>query len=166
MSAPLDVCAAVIIHDDRILLATRRPGGHLAGRWEFPGGKQHVNETLADCIARELREELDLQARGASLLFSIVHRYPEKTVRLWFMRCDLLTDASALRCLEGQKAGWFTANELKDLPLAPADHAVLAWLGGDDAATPERRVADADGTNELRQWLSRPAIPRTGESPS
>lgn len=160
MSAPLDVCAAVVIRNGRILLATRRPGGHLAGRWEFPGGKQHDNETLADCITRELREELDLQVTQASLLFSIIHRYPEKTIRLWFMRCELAATDGAVRCLEGQEAGWFAAAELHDLPLAPADHAVLAWLGGNDAAAPELHVANVSGTEELRQWLCSPAAPR------
>jgi len=159
MSAALDVCAAVAIRNGRILLATRRPGSHLVGRWEFPGGKRHGNETLADCITRELREELDLQVTQASPLFSIIHRYPEKTIRLWFMRCELADTDGTLRCLEGQDAGWFAAAELKDLSFAPADLAALTWLKGKDAATPELHVADVGGTEELRQWLLQPAAP-------
>ena len=77
------------------------------------------------------------------------------------MRCELTTADSAVRCLEGQEAGWFAAAELKNLPMAPADHAVLAWLGGDDPAASELLIADACGTEELRQWLRSPAAPRT-----
>ncbi|MGI5922758.1 MAG: (deoxy)nucleoside triphosphate pyrophosphohydrolase [Lentisphaerae bacterium] len=157
MSVVLDVCAAVVIRNGRILLATRRPGGHLVGHWEFPGGKQHENETLADCITRELREELDLQVTQASPLFSIIHRYPEKTIRLWFMRCELAGTDGTLRCLEGQEAGWFAAAELKELSFAPADLAALAWLKGMHRSTPEPYIADVGGTEELRQWLLQPA---------
>lgn len=164
MPVLLDVCAAVVIRNGRILLATRRPGGHLVGHWEFPGGKQHENETLADCITRELREELDLQVTQASPLFSIIHRYPEKTIRLWFMRCELTDTGATLRCLEGQEAGWFAAAELKDLSFAPADLAALTWLTSKDAPAPGLHVTDADGTQALRQWLLQPAAPHREDS--
>ena len=50
----LEVCAAVAFRDGKLLLASRRPGSNLAGKWEFPGGKQREGESLADCIRREL----------------------------------------------------------------------------------------------------------------
>jgi 8-oxo-dGTP diphosphatase len=163
MSTPLHVCAAVAIAQGRLLLATRRPGGHLAGRWEFPGGKQEPRETAAECIRRELHEELNLQVKEATPLFSLLHHYPEKSIRLCFMRCELSGDLSALRCLEGQQAAWFSADDLHLLALAPADLAALNWLTHGGAATPELQVIDKDGTAALRQWLRSGAAASTQE---
>ena len=65
-SRVLDVCAAVVVADDgRLLLATRRPGSHLAGKWEFHGGKVHPGESLEDCMRREAAEELGLLLTAA-----------------------------------------------------------------------------------------------------
>ena len=75
-SACLEVCAAVAFRDGKLLLASRRPGSNLAGKWEFPGGKQRDGESLVDCIRRELLEELGLEITDALELFSLVHRYP------------------------------------------------------------------------------------------
>ncbi len=54
----IDVCAAVVFREGRLLLATRRPGSRGEGRWEFPGGKCEPGESLEETIRRELREEL------------------------------------------------------------------------------------------------------------
>lgn len=154
MTTPLDVSAAVILNHGRLLLATRRPGGHLAGYWEFPGGKVHSDETLADCIQREIHEELHMQVAQASALFSITHCYPEKTIRLWFMRCEIAPEHAEPQCQEGQQAAWFDARALAALSLAPADQAMLDWLrqlphGGADSP----QVIDQEGTELFRRWL-------------
>ena len=64
------VAAAVIERNGELLVTCRQPGVHLAGYWEFPGGKCEPAETLAACLARELREELDVEVRVAEELFS------------------------------------------------------------------------------------------------
>ena len=127
MTQPIDVCAAVILQKGRLLLATRRPGSHLAGKWEFPGGKKEDRETLADCIRRELREELALDIIRAFPLFHILHVYPEKTIRLHFLAC-IPHENSSFSPKEGQKADWFSARELEQLDMAPADARIVQWL--------------------------------------
>ena len=58
MNPPLEVSAGLIFRDGQLLITQRRAGSHLGGLWEFPGGKREAGETLEQCLARELREEL------------------------------------------------------------------------------------------------------------
>lgn len=117
---PIEVCAAVIEHGSRFLLARRPPGGHLAGFWEFPGGKVDVGESIEDCIRREIQEELGREIRVGGRLAVIEHRYPEKIVRLHFLTCFLNGDE--VDCPKAEwEYGWFAAGEIPELNLAPAD---------------------------------------------
>ncbi len=120
MIEPIEVCAAVILHGGRLLLATRPKGKHLEGHWEFPGGKVMDGETLAACIIRELFEELGLHVRQASLLFDVLHYYPEKTIRLHFLLCDIDPE-QAIYHHDGQRSAWFQADQLPLATMAPAD---------------------------------------------
>lgn len=118
---PLSVCAAVVIRGGKILLATRAPGSHLAGCWEFPGGKVRAGESYGECIKRELEEELGLTVSvGAQAPWELLYTYPERTVALHFIPCACADDASAVP-REGQQCGWFAPEELSGLELAPAD---------------------------------------------
>lgn len=125
MAERIEVCAAVVLRGDRLLLATRRPGAHLEGKWEFPGGKIKSGETANACIEREMQEELQLQVHCHGELYSLDFDYPEKSVRLHFMLCH--TDGEA-NPAEGQHAGWFTAPEALALDLAPADSEALDYF--------------------------------------
>src|SRR5476649_1654404 len=84
------VAAAVIERADELLITRRPQGVHLEGFWEFPGGKCEPGETLAACLVREIREELDVEVRVGEELFTTTHTYAERRVRLHFLRCDLL----------------------------------------------------------------------------
>lgn len=128
MDSAIDVCAAVIVRDGRYLLARRLPDSHLAGCWEFPGGKQREGENRQDCIRRELKEELGLDASPSRALTTICHTYPEKTVRLHFVPCTLTPEAEPVG-LDGQQVGWFPLEGLQHLDLAPADRRFVEWLG-------------------------------------
>ena len=119
-SRTVDVCAAVVMRGRRFLLATRPDGTHLAGQWEFPGGKVHAGETLAACIVRELEEELGVTVSGPAEIAVVEHEYPEKRIRLHFMRCTL-AESAELKPQDGQQAGWFTPEEMAGLELAGAD---------------------------------------------
>lgn len=126
-SSAIEVCAAVVLTGDRLLLATRRPGAHLSGKWEFPGGKIRADEDACQCISREMNEELGVHAGEWTELFALEYEYPEKAVRLHFMFCQD-ADGVTANPAEGQKCGWFTAAEALALDLAPADRKALELL--------------------------------------
>ena len=95
---PIVVTAAVVdARRTRFLVTRRQKGVHLEGFWEFPGGKCDAGETLAACLARELREELDVDARIGDEIFTTTHAYPDRAVELHFFRCELRGRA-ARRC--------------------------------------------------------------------
>ncbi len=122
----IDVCAAVILRDDRVLLAQRPPGRHLAGKWEFPGGKVDPGESLEACIRREIREELGLAVDGATKVTSIRHEYPEKHICLHFMICHVHEQATVTHH-DGQDSAWFPVDKVAQADLAPADRRFVGW---------------------------------------
>jgi 8-oxo-dGTP diphosphatase len=119
------VTAAVVERDGRFLVTRRQAGVHLAGYWEFPGGKCDADESLAACLARELREELDVDATIGAEIFATTHAYPERRVELHFLRCELRGDA---RPLLGQEVRWVARGELASLEFPPADAELIALL--------------------------------------
>ena len=111
------VTAAVIERDGRFLVTRRQQGVYLEGCWEFPGGKCGEGEPLEVCLARELREELDVDARIGDEMFS---------VELHFFRCDI---AGEPRPQVGQAMQWVTRGELADLEFPEADAELIELLG-------------------------------------
>ncbi len=83
----IEVAAGLVFRGGKLLITQRRPGAHLGGLWEFPGGKRERNESFKACLARELREELGIEVAVGELAASLTHAYPEKTVCLRFYRC-------------------------------------------------------------------------------
>jgi len=122
----IDVCAAVVVEDGCWLLAQRPAGSHLAGKWEFPGGKIQLGETPQACIRRELHEELGVLAVPLDTLHTLVHAYPEKTVRLHFIRCQLAAGTRP-RALEHEAIAWVRESDLPLFDLAPADRQFVLW---------------------------------------
>jgi mutator protein MutT len=119
------VTAAVIERDGRLLVTRRQAGVHLEGFWEFPGGKCDGAETLEACLARELREELDVEARIGEEIFTTTHAYPERAVELHFFRCELTGQP---RPLLGQEMRWVRREELQALEFPPADEELIRRL--------------------------------------
>ncbi|NMA42966.1 MAG: NUDIX domain-containing protein [Oligosphaeraceae bacterium] len=126
MTPHIEVCAAVVLDGSGLLLATRAPHKDLAGQWELPGGKLQRQETLAECISRELYEELRLHVEQASLFLTILHHYAHKSVRLHFLYCRLKNKEPVPQ--EGQKAARFANNELPWKEMVEADRKVLEFL--------------------------------------
>lgn len=124
---PVVVVAAVIERDDAFLLTLRPDGTHLAGHWEFPGGKVHHSETHDEALRREIFEELDAVATVGELVHTVTHSYPEKTVQLFFYRCELMGDAKPMI---GQQMRWVKRNALASLPFPEADRDLISLLIG------------------------------------
>ena len=124
---PIAVVAAVIERDGRFLLTLRPDGTHLAGHWEFPGGKVHESETHVEALRRELFEELDIVAAVGRLVHTITHAYPEKTVALYFYRCEYQGEPKPMM---GQQMRWVARGDLAGLPFPEADRDLIRLLGG------------------------------------
>jgi mutator protein MutT len=119
------VVAAVIEERDRFLVTRRQRGVHLAGLWEFPGGKIDPDETHPAALRREIREELDTDVEVHELMFETEHAYPERTVALYFYRATL---AGTPRPLLGQEMRWVPRRELAGLEFPPADEELITRL--------------------------------------
>jgi mutator protein MutT len=124
------VVAAVIEDNDRFLVTRRQAGVHLAGLWEFPGGKIDPEETHTAALEREIREELDAGVEIGELVFHVTHDYPERTISLFFYRCRLV---GAPRPLLGQEMRWVPRAELATLGFPPADEELIRLLTGSAA---------------------------------
>jgi mutator protein MutT len=119
------VAAAVIERDGAFLLTRRLKGTHLAGTWEFPGGKCEPHETLQACLAREIREELGTGIAVGEPMLTTRHAYPERTVELHFFRGTL--DGDPVPQL-GQQMRWVPRSGLSMLPLPEADAGLIELL--------------------------------------
>ena len=119
------VAAAVIERDGRYLITRRQPGVHLAGHWEFPGGKCEPDETLHACLRRELREELNVDVTVGDVLLTTTHDYPERRVELHFVRCRLEGEPAPQL---GQEMRWTPREELNALEFPAADAELIRVL--------------------------------------
>ena len=120
--------AAGLIQDaiGRYLITQRRSGTHLAGLWEFPGGKRQAGETLEACLHRELGEELDGRIEVGEKVETVRWRYPGKTMIIHFYRCRLESGSIAPR--EDQAMAWVAPEHLAEYEFPPADAALIARL--------------------------------------
>jgi 8-oxo-dGTP diphosphatase len=119
------VAAAIIIEDGRVLLTQRKPGTHLEGLWELPGGKVEEGEDPRDALVRELREELGIAVDVGDIAHVTFHRYPAKTVLLLFYEARRRRDSAAPSALDVADFTWATRDALDPARFPPADVAVL-----------------------------------------
>ena len=125
-AAVIQVAAAVICCDGRYLITRRKPGTHLEGLWEFPGGKREPGETLEDCLRRELREELGVEISEPVLFQAVRHDYPDKSVELHFYQCGI--EPGGVQLLEGADLKWVPAEQLGSFTFPEADRALVVAL--------------------------------------
>jgi 8-oxo-dGTP diphosphatase len=120
--------AAGLIRDaaGRYLVTQRRRGSHLAGLWEFPGGKLEAGETPAACLRRELTEELSATFTVGDLVETVRWEYPDRTVVLHFFDCR--HESGAIEPREEQAMAWVEPARLASLDFPPADRALIERL--------------------------------------
>jgi mutator protein MutT len=122
----IEVSAALIFRNGKILITQRHAKSHLGGFWEFPGGKCEPGETFEQCLAREIHEELGVEITAGELFEDITHAYPEKTIRLKFFVCKLISgEPQPLDCAAFK---WVEKAELAGFKFPAADARLLEKL--------------------------------------
>ncbi len=118
--------AGLIWQDGRLLISKRPAGSHLAGFWEFPGGKQEIGETLEECLEREIKEELGIEVRVEKLLFTVGHEYDNRKISLYLFSCTQLSgEPEPLEC---EEVRWIHPKDLMQYRLPPPDRHILQFL--------------------------------------
>ncbi len=118
--AVIHVVAGVLgDREGRVLVAQRGVGKHLAGSWEFPGGKIDPGEDAQAALRRELREELGIEIGAIDSIIGVPWRYPDKTILLDAYR--VLDYTGIPRGREGQALAWRRIDELAALSMPPPD---------------------------------------------
>ena len=119
------VVAAVIESGDCFLVTRRIEGTHLPGMWEFPGGKIDQGESHEEALRREMREELDADVAVRDLILETTHEYSDRTVTLFFYRCNLLGTPAPMM---GQEMQWAARKDLPSMAFPPADDELIRML--------------------------------------
>ncbi|MGY6586796.1 MAG: Nudix family hydrolase [Wenzhouxiangella sp.] len=156
LSRPVIPVVAGVIRDvgGRILLAQRPSGKHLAGCWEFPGGKVDSGESHAQALQRELDEELGLQVESSSPLLSLCHHYPDRSIRLLLRTVERWSGVPDGR--EGQALGWFSLEQARALTMPEADRPILRLLSADGRYSISPSPGDFDHRDDfLNDWEAR-----------
>jgi len=113
------VTAAIIVRAGNVFLTRRGPKERLAGYWEFPGGKVEDGEQLAECLERELLEELGLRTKAGDVLAESEFHYEHGAIRLIALDTQLIS--GELHLTVHDRAEWVPIGELTSYQLAPAD---------------------------------------------
>ena len=125
----LRVVAAALFDDaGRVLIAQRPEGKHMAGWWEFPGGKVASGESDCDALVRELREELGVETRAHREITTMTHEYPDRIIELALWHVSLTSGEP--RGLDGQQLKWVDCQSLGKERLLPADLPLIPVLQG------------------------------------
>lgn len=122
----LQVTAAVIEKDGRVLLAKRPPDGLLGGMWEFPGGKQENNETLPETLEREIKEELDAVIQVGEHLGTYHHAYTHYKVTLHAYQCHMVSED--LKMQYHTDLVWVPLGSMQSYPMGKLDRIISEQL--------------------------------------
>ena len=120
------VAAALYDGDGRVLIAERPAGKHMAGRWEFPGGKVNAGESEAEALARELREELGVTIIASRPFMRLAHSYADRDVELsmWIVE-DFQGEPQSL---DRQRLKWVQPARLMEEDILEADRPFVTAL--------------------------------------
>lgn len=123
---PIEVCAAVIQHQSKILITLRPEDKRLGGYWEFPGGKIEEGESPQFALKRELREELDIEIVVGSLLKTVHHSYEWGNVLILAYLCTW--KSGEIKHLEVADHCWVAPENLLDYDILEADQPIIKKL--------------------------------------
>ncbi|WP_454061791.1 (deoxy)nucleoside triphosphate pyrophosphohydrolase [Candidatus Nitrospira salsa] len=126
MKPHVQVGAALIAQDGYYLITQRKPGVHLGGFWEFPGGKCQDGESLEDCVSREVLEELDIEVSQPIHFMTNHHEYLEKIVELSFFECSIISGFP--KTVECAAFSWVKPENFSEFEFPPADIPVINML--------------------------------------
>ncbi len=126
----VDVTAGIIRRGSRFLITQRRPEAMLGGLWEFPGGKLEPNETLEQCLVREIREELDITIRVERPFLAVDHAYSHFKITLHTFLCR--HSRGRVKDLGCSAHRWVTPDQLDGFAFPKADRVVLEALRRQD----------------------------------
>lgn len=122
----IEVSAAIIEKDGKVLIA-QRPGDKSQGyKWEFPGGKVESGETAEESLKREIKEELNIDIKVKALLGENIYEYPSGIIKLIGFYSEWIS--GDLKMHEHKSLKWVTVDELKSYDFAPADMAFVTFL--------------------------------------
>ncbi len=122
----INVAAAVIIENSKVLLTRRKRGEHLEGFWEFPGGKMEEGETPEICLERELFEELGVKTKVGEAILENKHDYSNRSIKLIALITELLDHNISLQVHD--KFEWVPVEKLLKYKLSPADIPIAAKI--------------------------------------
>ena len=119
----VDVAIAIITRAGKVLICQRPEGGSFAGHWEFPGGKREPNETVRECLLREVMEELAMAVQPVVALSPVEHDYPRGPIRLHPYVCSVGSEEPQLLACQAVK--WVNPCELKRHQFPPANEPLI-----------------------------------------
>lgn len=122
----IPVTAAIIEKDGSILAARRGPNQHLAGFWEFPGGKVESGESHEECLRRELEEEFSVQCLVGTFVAESIYDYGDKVIQLFGYFVHHVT--GSFRLTDHDKICWLPVEDLSILTWSPADIPIVEKL--------------------------------------
>ena len=122
----IEVVAGVIYKDDRFLIAQRNFKKTQGGLWEFPGGKVEKNESYEEALIREIKEEFNAEIKVEKYIGENIHHYPEKDIKLIFLKAILLSDE--IKLLEHEDYKWITKEDKEKYEFAGADKKVFELI--------------------------------------
>jgi len=127
MKNQIEVAAGLIWKESQILITQRRPDDSFGGLWEFPGGKRKPNETLTDCLIREIKEELEIEIVVGELIIQVSHLCPEGVpMTLFLFNCQMLAGKpQTIGCADWR---WIGVDEFKFYHFIDLDQQIIQKL--------------------------------------
>ncbi|MEX1064072.1 MAG: (deoxy)nucleoside triphosphate pyrophosphohydrolase [Candidatus Paceibacterota bacterium] len=122
----IDVTAGIINRNGKFLIAKRKKGKHLEGKWEFPGGKIEALETPEECLQRELEEEFGVKVAVADFVAESIFNYGDRVIRLLGYRAEYVSGDFKLNAHDEIK--WITTDEFSKFDFAEADLPIIEKL--------------------------------------